>query len=191
MEMQPSSTISNPIIDPSPISPRTTLHPLRPYYQPQHGDEHTPVHWLDRPLGSCSTLQGSSPRASMVKEVPVSLRSNGLGSSSSSSKMPASFVLDPHSSFLSDLDMDFNSQAYAADLPQLFRNYFNSGFMGFTSTAMVMPFEVGKTLMQVQWIPKDEELEDSLRQADGTASDQSLDEEPMQALEEDEDDDSA
>jgi fusion and transport protein UGO1 len=31
-----------------------------------------------------------------------------------------------------------------------------AGLLGFASTALVMPFDVGKTLLQVQWIPKDD-----------------------------------
>jgi mitochondrial fusion and transport protein UGO1 len=29
--------------------------------------------------------------------------------------------------------------------------------MQYTTTAMIMPFEVGKTLLQVQWVPRDAE----------------------------------
>lgn len=36
------------------------------------------------------------------------------------------------------------------------RGYVNSGVMAFASTALVMPFEVGKTLLQVQWVPKED-----------------------------------
>ena len=34
------------------------------------------------------------------------------------------------------------------------RGFATSALLGYASTACVMPFEVGKTLMQVQWIPK-------------------------------------
>lgn len=35
------------------------------------------------------------------------------------------------------------------------RAYTTSSVLSFVGTAMVMPFEVGKTLAQVQWVPKD------------------------------------
>lgn len=44
------------------------------------------------------------------------------------------------------------------DTPQagaMLRAFFTSSLLSFTSTALVMPFEVGKTLAQVQWVPRD------------------------------------
>ncbi|CAH7681225.1 mitochondrial carrier domain-containing protein [Phakopsora pachyrhizi] len=41
-----------------------------------------------------------------------------------------------------------------------FKNIINVGLMSFSSTAMVMPFEVGKTLLQVQYCPKPNALSD-------------------------------
>jgi fusion and transport protein UGO1 len=35
------------------------------------------------------------------------------------------------------------------------RSFVASSFQGFLSTALIMPFEVGKTLAQVQWVPRD------------------------------------
>lgn len=35
------------------------------------------------------------------------------------------------------------------------RSFVSSSFQGFLSTALIMPFEVGKTLAQVQWVPRD------------------------------------
>lgn len=37
----------------------------------------------------------------------------------------------------------------------MLRAYTTSSVLSFVGTAMVMPFEVGKTLAQVQWVPKD------------------------------------
>ncbi|KAG0146047.1 hypothetical protein CROQUDRAFT_723063 [Cronartium quercuum f. sp. fusiforme G11] len=177
---------STSTIEPTPSSPRPSPHLLRPYYQPQTTDQHALPHWLDRPVPSSSDPQHSS-RSSLIKELHFTFPSG----SSSSSKSPTSLILNhpsPSNSFLSDLDMDFNPNAYATDLPNLLRSYFNAGLMGFTSTAMVMPFEVGKTLMQVQWIPKDDELEDSLTLSDPDQLDDLL-EDSTQAMDEDEGED--
>lgn len=37
----------------------------------------------------------------------------------------------------------------------MLRAFVTSSLLSFTSTALVMPFEVGKTLAQVQWVPRD------------------------------------
>lgn len=37
----------------------------------------------------------------------------------------------------------------------MLRAFVTSSLLSFTGTALVMPFEVGKTLAQVQWVPKD------------------------------------
>lgn len=44
----------------------------------------------------------------------------------------------------------------------MLRAFVTSSLLSFTSTALVMPFEVGKTLAQVQWVPR-EGVEPSLR----------------------------
>lgn len=35
------------------------------------------------------------------------------------------------------------------------KSFLTSSLLSFTSTALVMPFEVGKTLAQCQWVPRD------------------------------------
>jgi fusion and transport protein UGO1 len=37
----------------------------------------------------------------------------------------------------------------------LFQGLVASAFLQYTSTAIAMPWEVGKTLLQVQWVPRD------------------------------------
>ncbi|CAD6573204.1 MAG: hypothetical protein CYPHOPRED_005092 [Cyphobasidiales sp. Tagirdzhanova-0007] len=68
-------------------------------------------------------------------------------SSSSSSTRPARYA-----SVTGLLDED------GLDTPStvvgVLRGLLSTGLLGFASTACVMPFEVGKTMMQVQWIPK-------------------------------------
>jgi len=52
-----------------------------------------------------------------------------------------------------DYDLELTGSAEQSNLSPLLRGYLSAGMMAFTSAAMVMPFEVGKTLLQVQWIP--------------------------------------
>lgn len=37
----------------------------------------------------------------------------------------------------------------------MLKAFVTSSLLSFTGTALVMPFEVGKTLAQVQWVPKE------------------------------------
>ncbi|KAH9813236.1 mitochondrial carrier domain-containing protein [Melampsora americana] len=164
---------SNSNIETNPTSPRILSHSLRPYYQPKQNDQNGISHYLNQNNSSSS----SSSNHQSIKELQLSFQT----------KPSNSFNLNSSRSFLSDLDMEFNSNQYTNDLPHLLKTSFNSGFMGFTSTAMVMPFEVGKTLMQVQWIPKDDQLEENLNNVDGSFDDLLNDE----SNQEDEDDETA
>lgn len=40
-------------------------------------------------------------------------------------------------------------------LPHIFKSFVASFVLQYTSTAIVMPWEVGKLLLQVQWVPRD------------------------------------
>lgn len=44
---------------------------------------------------------------------------------------------------------------YTPTAGTMLRAFVTSSLLSFTSTALVMPFEVGKTLAQVQWVPKE------------------------------------
>lgn len=50
--------------------------------------------------------------------------------------------------------LDF-SEPSSLDVPLLLRSLVASALLQYTSTALVMPLEVGKLLLQIQWIPKD------------------------------------
>lgn len=47
------------------------------------------------------------------------------------------------------------SEPSSLDVSLLLRSLFASALLQYTSTALVMPLEVGKLLLQIQWIPKD------------------------------------
>lgn len=46
------------------------------------------------------------------------------------------------------------------DLGLLFKTLIASAALGYTTTAIAMPWEVGKCLLQVQWVPRDVEQVD-------------------------------
>ena len=54
-------------------------------------------------------------------------------------------------------------------LPHIFKSLVASFILQYTSTAIVMPWEVGKLLLQVQWVPRDagEEVLDEDREGEG------------------------
>ncbi|KAK4049732.1 hypothetical protein OIO90_005313 [Microbotryomycetes sp. JL221] len=127
-------------------TPSHTSHPLRPYAV-------VPELTSDWTLGSSS---GS------VSAGPSSARSYGSTStSSSSSSRPSSFDARApparnryeSTSLIGDLDAsarDSNGNGGA-----MLRAFVTSSLLRFSGTALVMPFEVGKTLAQVQWVPKE------------------------------------
>lgn len=62
---------------------------------------------------------------------------------------PASSRLSPLATADTYIDLDEPSTSFL-------RSATAAGLLGFASTALVMPFDVGKTLLQVQYIPKDD-----------------------------------
>ncbi|KAG1908392.1 mitochondrial carrier domain-containing protein [Suillus fuscotomentosus] len=74
------------------------------------------------------------------------------------------------------------SEPSSLDVSLLLRSLFASALLQYTSTALVMPLEVGKLLLQIQWIPKDapapsshiyEEEEEEETLSDSTNEDES------------------
>ena len=47
------------------------------------------------------------------------------------------------------------SEPSGINAAQLFKAFVASAVLQYTSTAIVMPWEVGKLLLQVQWVPRD------------------------------------
>jgi mitochondrial fusion and transport protein UGO1 len=47
------------------------------------------------------------------------------------------------------------SESFGINVAQLFKAVVASAILQYTSTAIVMPWEVGKMLLQVQWVPRD------------------------------------
>ena len=54
------------------------------------------------------------------------------------------------------LDFDEGFDTPRSSTAVLLRSFISTSLLGFASTALVQPFEVGKTLLQVQWIPRED-----------------------------------
>jgi len=116
----------------------TSAHPLRPYYVPQP---------TDHSWSSISASAAGVPAPSTSARIPRS--SNPVPSSA----LAGTNRYEPSSLF---------GQAEAPTGGLMLKAFVTSSLLSFTSTALVMPFEVGKTLAQVQWVPR-EGVEPTLR----------------------------
>lgn len=83
------------------------------------------------------------------------------------------------------------SEPSSLDVPLLLRSLVASALLQYTSTALVMPLEVGKLLLQIQWIPRDapapssqvhEEDEEEEPLSDSTNEDESYFADPAASL---------
>lgn len=62
----------------------------------------------------------------------------------------------PSSNSIFDLSPDLNDVSVSdIDLIQVLKTVLASAVLQYTSTAIAMPWEVGKLLLQVQWVPRD------------------------------------
>jgi len=53
--------------------------------------------------------------------------------------------------------LDYGGGSESATTKAIFKALISSAFLQYTTTAIAMPWEVGKILLQVQWIPRDPE----------------------------------
>jgi len=53
--------------------------------------------------------------------------------------------------------LDYGGGSESATTKAILKALISSAFMQYTTTAIAMPWEVGKVLLQVQWIPRDPE----------------------------------
>ncbi|WFD35602.1 hypothetical protein MCUN1_002460 [Malassezia cuniculi] len=137
------------------MEPRAESHPLRPYYTQR--DEPTFV--VPAP-----TLTANPP--------------SGTGGES------VSLALPPHGQtnrYISEGDAALAMSSERTTPGMVLRALAISGALQYTSTCLAMPFEVGKLLLQVQWVPRDEvwtelngagsvDAADSMNDAEGIAS---------------------
>ncbi|PWN23953.1 mitochondrial carrier [Microstroma glucosiphilum] len=129
-------------------------HPLRPYYQPSE-----------------DTFVASAPKAKQPPSARPGHSGAGLAAANSSTAgkahtksatvtIPRPSTTNRYASTNDDLggpDISGLSEWTKASVLALALQY--------SSTCMAMPFEVGKLLLQVQWVPKDEVYENLAREA--------------------------
>ena len=73
------------------------------------------------------------------------------GSSSSSYEWSTRTNLNP----LFDLSATYAANEDGVDVKLVLQGLLTAALSSYASQALIMPFEVGKTLLQVQWIPRD------------------------------------
>lgn len=119
-------------MDSQPAGPAS--HPLRPYSTaPSLAD------WPSPPSASVPAAGSHAPPASAAtRTVPPSLR------------------LNPNNRYESSVEgLDSHVASAFPNAGAVLRAFVTTSLLSFTGVAMVQPFEVGKTLAQVQWVPRD------------------------------------
>ena len=81
------------------------------------------------------------------------------GPSKPSSSAPAWSTVRPSNNPIFDLApiLDYGGGSESATTKAMFKALISSAFLQCTTTAIAMPWEVGKILLQIQWIPKEPE----------------------------------
>lgn len=124
-------------------STTSTSHPLRPYYQPRDDSTFIASPTSSKPIPTSSTSSSSSSRPPSAP----------IRSSSSFSTPPTS------NKYVSDdlYDQDYSSASGStSSISDLTTAALTSLALQYTSTCLAMPFEVGKLLLQIQWVPTDQ-----------------------------------
>jgi fusion and transport protein UGO1 len=115
------------LMDSQPAAPAS--HPLRPY-----SVSTKPEDWAWNPTDHTSS---SAPHPPTGSSTPPSLR------------LPST---NRYESSVGDLD---ESPVSFPNAGTILRSFVTSSALSFVGVALVQPFEVGKTLAQVQWVPRD------------------------------------
>lgn len=124
---------------------RGDAHPLRPYYTPS--DDNAAFVATTAPRYSSNA--SSSTNAATQRSSATAITSSG-----------GSLSLPPASNRYSTSSLDGVASdgdgSFAGSLSDACMALLYSTGLQYTSTCLAMPFEVGKLLLQVQWVPKDE-----------------------------------
>lgn len=102
---------------------------------------------------------------SFIPEVPTS--SSGTPAKSAWSRTSKPHVFDLSPAQFDELGGDFIDDLGSRDWGKRGSDFAASAILAYAGTAVVMPFEVAKVLLQVQWIPK-EDLEDLMEPPEET-----------------------
>lgn len=100
------------------------------------------------PHASGSAMNNSAPSAAAPDPIAPAYQ----WSTRPAAKHNSIFDLSPE---LRDSGFGGGEHAGGAHAAQLFKAFVASAVLQYTSTAIVMPWEVGKLLLQVQWVPRD------------------------------------
>jgi fusion and transport protein UGO1 len=119
-------------------APRGDAHPNRPYYKPSDD--------------SGAFIATTAPRYSANTSSGTNAATQRSSNSGNLSLPPAS---NRYSSSIDEIGGS-ESSSYASNLSEAGMALLYSTALQYTSTCLAMPFEVGKLLLQVQWVPKDE-----------------------------------
>ena len=117
-------------------------HPLRPYYQPPEGS----VFIATAPRFSTTGTPGATT-ASSSKGFGTATASKATTNRYMSSNDAKPYVATTSAGGFGEAD---------TSISDIFRALLVSGALQYTSTCLAMPFEVGKLLLQVQWVPRDD-----------------------------------
>lgn len=122
---------------------------------PRHASSSRPYYVAPSPEDFIisSTPAGVSNRSSTAATSSLSGTSSN-NSSSSSSSPTSGLPLPARYATVHDLADDVDLDGPPRTIPALVRYWASATVLGYASTACVMPFEVGKILLQIQWIPK-------------------------------------
>ncbi|GAK62118.1 mitochondrial carrier [Moesziomyces antarcticus] len=125
-------------------------HPLRPYYQAPEDSVFIATAPRFNMTGTPGAASRTASGASNATSNPA-LHGSAAARSGSNRYMSAQdakpYVATTTSGSFGEAD---------AGVSDIFRALLVSGALQYTSTCLAMPFEVGKLLLQVQWVPRDD-----------------------------------
>ncbi|SPO20217.1 related to UGO1 - outer membrane component of the mitochondrial fusion machinery [Ustilago trichophora] len=127
---------------PSPAGSAQQAHPLRPYYQPPEDSVFIATAPRFSTTGTPNASAGSSSRPFVAATAPKQTSNRYMSSNDAKPYVATTSV-----GGFGEAD---------ASVSDIFRALLISGALQYTSTCLAMPFEVGKLLLQVQWVPRDD-----------------------------------
>jgi fusion and transport protein UGO1 len=118
------------------------------YVDPNHAWSFTPP----KPSNATVSNSGQQPQASIPPQPIYQYTPHPRHSPTSVFSLSPS--LSPSSPPPDSLRLDYR-EPERVPLPHIFKSLVASFILQYTSTTIVMPWEVGKLLLQVQWVPRD------------------------------------
>ncbi|SNX81870.1 related to UGO1 - outer membrane component of the mitochondrial fusion machinery [Melanopsichium pennsylvanicum] len=129
------------VTHPPPPGSNAQAHPLRPYYQPPEDSVFIATAPRFSTTGTSNATAGSS-KPFAAATAPEQAPNRYMASTDA---MP--YVATTSAGGFGEAD---------TSISDIFRALVISGALQYTSTCLAMPFEVGKLLLQVQWVPRDD-----------------------------------